>query len=646
MPLMPKGSPAASVTTLINAVIKPTTEAVTSTQISYRDRVRETQVSRLIEGSAFSNLAGFIMAVIWVGLLRDKLPHLVLGFWLGMMTILFACCATIHHFQLYKVEKTRLSTDVLKRWYLLAVLFIGMGWGITSTLMFPYSQIDQIVLAFILVGVSASGVTYSQVAWVYFGFVGFVLMPLTLRLFTIGDQVYYALSAMTVFFLGVMTMAAYRMNKASTDALTLSYKNEELINNLTNARNDLESLNTDLTDQVEYAKKIESELKGARDEAERMSHAKGEFLANMSHEIRTPMNGVIGTLQLLEDTELDESQHDYVNIALKSADALLNILNDILDLSKIEAGKLEFEEVPFELSEIVRDLVVLHSLIAEQKGIVLRSEIDEELPKIVVGDPTRMRQILVNLISNAIKFTSEGEVCVRVSVKLKDKNDVLVRVEVSDTGIGIPMDKHQRLFLAFTQADGSTTRKFGGTGLGLTIVRQLVEMMRGKLSIDSELGKGSKFSFVVPMGIAKSQVVAKQAEVLAYGTLLGRVLLVEDNPVNQMVAKKMLEKLGLEITVANNGKEALQIIEKDDVDVVLMDCQMPEMDGFEATRILRKRENSSNVNGLPVIAMTANVMEGDREKCLQAGMDDYLGKPVRLEELEAALRRWLLGSPQ
>jgi signal transduction histidine kinase len=643
---MPRLTPEASVSTLIDVLSKPAENEASTTQISYRDRVHETQVARLIEGSGFSNLVGFIMAMTWVGLLWNKLPHLVLGVWLGMMTVLFTCCAIIHHFHLYKIEKTRLSVDVLKRWYLLAVLFIGMGWGITSTLMFPYSQIEQIVLAFILVGVSASGVTYSQVAWVYFGYVGFALMPLTIRLFSIGGEVYYALSAMTVFFLGVLIMAAYRMNKASTDALTLSYKNEELIKNLTNARNDLENLNLDLTDKVDYSKKIEGELKTARNEAERMSQAKGEFLANMSHEIRTPMNGVIGTLQLLEDTELDESQEEYVNIALKSADALLNILNDILDLSKIEAGKLELEEVPFDLSEIARDLVALHSLIAEQKGIELKIDIDDQLPKIVVGDPTRMRQVLVNLISNALKFTSEGEVCVRLGVKLKDKDNVLVRVEVTDTGIGIPMDKHQRLFVAFTQADGSTTRKYGGTGLGLTIVRQLVEMMRGNLGIESELGKGSKFWFVIPMGIAKSQTLLKQVESVAYGTLLGHVLLVEDNPVNQMVAKKMLEKLGLDLTLAGNGKEALQKIEEEEIDVVLMDCQMPEMDGFEATRLLREREHAANVQCVPVIAMTANVMEGDREKCLQAGMDDYLGKPVRLEELETVLRRWLLGSPQ
>ncbi|MDH5389356.1 MAG: ATP-binding protein [Gammaproteobacteria bacterium] len=534
------------------------------------------------------------------------------------------------------------SEDVIKRWYLLAVIFVAMGWGIASTLMFPGGQMGQIILAFILVGVSASGISYSNVGWVYTGYVGFILIPLVARLFYIGGEIYFTLASMTGFLLGAIILAAYRINKSTTDALRLSLKNEDLIKNTRRAAKDLENLNRSLTSEIEYVKNIEEELKKARDDAERMSRTKGEFLANMSHEIRTPMNGVIGTLQLLEDTKLNETQREYVEIAYKSADSLMSILNDILDLSKIEAGQLEFEAIPFDLREVVNDVVVLHSLKAEQMGIYLNSNVEEAVPRNVIGDPTRMRQVMVNLISNAIKFTSEGGVSVHIKLKLKDEKDALIRVEVMDTGIGIPKSKHQKLFVAFSQADGSTTRKYGGSGLGLTIVRQLVEMMKGNLGVDSEVGKGSKFWFVIPLGIARDDEISEMPAIVAKPVVLtGKVLLVEDNPINQMVAKKMLEKTGLVSVLAENGKEALERLEQEEFDAVLMDCQMPEMDGFEATRLWREQEQMLSNGRLPIIAMTANVMQGDRERCLASGMDDYLGKPVRQAELGSVLQRWI-----
>lgn len=624
---------------------KPEAEVIDEIDV-YGDTVRETHEVRLIESSGFSNLISVFMAATWVVMVWDDLPPVVLSVWLAMMVVLYVCCTLVQYFRWYETDSVYLTADVAKRWYFLAVIFVAMGWGVATTLMFPSEQMEQIVLAFILIGVSASGISYSNRVWVYLAYVGFILAPLAIRLFYIGGEIYYTLSAMTSFFLGAIILAAYRINKSSSDSLRLSLKNENLIKNLTRASKDLENLNQSLTSEIEYVKNIEEELKKARDDAERMSHSKGEFLANMSHEIRTPMNGVIGTLQLLEDTELTESQHEYVNVAYKSADALLAILNDILDLSKIEAGKLAFETIPFDLRDIVNDVVVLHALKAEQMGIYLNSEIDEALPSTVVGDPTRMRQVLVNLISNAIKFTSEGGVVVRLKLKLQDEKEVLIRVEVEDTGVGIPTSKHQKLFMAFSQADGSTTRKHGGTGLGLTIVRQLIEMMHGNLGIESEVGVGSKFWFVIPLGLAQENKL--QIEVVPDKPvhLEGKVLLVEDNPVNQMVAKKMLEKVGLQSELAENGVEALEMLKHDNFDAVLMDCQMPEMDGFEATVLWREQERLADLGHLPIIAMTANVMEGDKERCLDSGMDDYLGKPVRQAELGAVLQRWIKSSEE
>ena len=726
-------------------------------------------------GLAITGVNAFLVAVglSWVA------SPLAAWIWFAVMLAILVARAML--VAGYRRRPDARSALAWSRRFCLGATVSGLVWGLSSLLLGGDQLAYQVFLGFVISGMVSGALTsLSANLSAYRAFLLAALVPFGLRLAFFGDWLAFAFMLMVVLFGLFMWVSARRYRDTLYRSLELGYANLDLVADLTRERDRIARLNRELEREVGERREIQDALILAKEGAEAANVAKSQFVANMSHEIRTPMNGVLGMLEMLAQTRMDRLQRGYVDIARNSAEGLLTVINDILDFSKIEAGKLDLESIPFDARLVAEDVATLFAASAEDKGIELACFIEPQVKGRVIGDPTRLRQVLANILGNAVKFTERGEVLLKVREDLERPGRTTLCFEVSDTGIGMSAEQQTRLFSPFVQADGSTTRRFGGSGLGLSISKSLVELMGGSLEMASELGRGSRVSIRIPFlpqsalgeppeprGLTGRRILAVDdhpvnLEILTHylrgwgvhvecvdrgseallrlrqaaqaqtpfeavvtdmqmpqmdglalirairaepdlspirlillssmgqptgldvqgpdltltkpirrivlrdallqaldglhqrpspsappepSPLAGRVLLAEDNVINQKVACGMLRRLGIAVEVANDGAQALHRLEAEGFDAVLMDVQMPVMDGFSATRALRQREQASGQRRIPVIAMTANAMSGDRDRCLDAGMDDYIAKPVNLAELRRTLTRWLSAAP-
>jgi len=579
------------------------------------------ELVRLLFANAIITNVAVIFAVVVTGVILNYLtPSGLILAWISGMTTLSAIRLCI--VKLYNVaSSTRKTYQPYILYYTVVTAFIGLGWGLLPWLLLgDFSaniQVFIVISMVVFVHIGMHALAADRLAQILY--ISPLPLSVALRFFSGGQEFFVLLGVVAIFYLVVMIAIGGKAHSSLLVTLQLQFQNKQLIAN----------------------------LEQAMAEAEGASRAKSEFLAAMSHEIRTPLNGVLGVGDLLLKSSLSVKQRKLATIMRESGKTLLYILNDILDISKIEAGKLELDSVNFNVKELLNGTCALFSGKAGNKELVLENHIDSEVPQVLYGDPLRLRQILSNLIDNAIKFTAQGLISVRIEAEANNFSAAL-KISVEDSGIGLSQEQHVHIFDSFVQADSSTTKDYGGTGLGLAICSQLVQLMGGKIGVESELEKGARFWFTVELGIPEIKEFVETpiiSDIGSDGHVLPQfdthVLVAEDNPTNQIVAEGMLTYFGCQVDLVSDGHEAVVAASNYHFDLIFMDCQMPKLDGYEATRKIRKNQSLSGVKSTPIVALTAQAMKSDRDQCLRAGMNDYLSKPFDERQLVEILNRWL-----
>ena len=589
------------------------------------------QLRLVHRNTPLSQLMSFFIAFLTTLVLWPITNTAHLLIWLGVIvTSVLLRLALSRHF--FKLDRAGADFSIVRweRWTRLGVFLSGLIWGNAAIWFYPTNNPSyELFLCLMLVGVSTAALPMQAPLAGAFALYASPIVLFLCLIFVLKGQFIYsiiAVAALLELYTWISSANRYRLNLA--DSQRFRFENEALVKNLTASK--------------------EAAL-AAKHEADSANRAKSVFLANMSHEIRTPMNAILGLTHLGLEAP-PEKQHEYLNKITDSAGLLLNILNDILDFSKIEAGQISLESVDFDLHHVMEHLDSIIGAQAREKQLDFTIRIDPKAPRYLQGDPLRLEQVLMNLASNAVKFTERGGVTAHVAVEAESAENVVLRYSVADTGIGLTSEQQRRLFQTFSQADSSTTRKYGGTGLGLAISKRLVELMGGEICVNSEYGRGSTFHFSATFTRLEDQTGEHLARTGVRSTVAqadldrlcgARVLVAEDNAINQQIIRELLEKAHLEVTLSENGLKAIVTACERDFDVILMDIQMPVMDGLQATRKLRKIPRFKDT---PIIALTANVFQTDIEHCSAAGMNDHIGKPIKVDELFTKLARALCNS--